>query len=227
MLCWAAAIGSPVVQLINGLAEMMQSENGRPALVWVMPPRVRAVATSSLGGGLGRCEWVINAEVDDQYHRDPVQHLAGLAAEFGLAGRGCGLVTAARVRRYATGRAGGAECVTTVGLTHPVRAADADDDVTASPGTINTVCWVPTGLSDAALVNTVVTATEAKTQALLDAGLNATGTPSDAVVICCPENGTEWYGGPRSTWGHRVARATYEATLHGARQWLSRVNAVD
>ena len=53
----------------------------------------------------------------------------------------------------------------------------------------------------------LVTATEAKAQALVEAGVPGTGTASDAVVVCCPPGGTEPYGGPRSVWGARLARA--------------------
>jgi len=73
-------------------------------------------------------------------------------------------------------------------------------------------------LSDAALVNAVATATEAKTQALHDLGFNATGTATDAVCIVCPDEGTtHHFGGPRSVWGSRLARAVHHAVLSGAR----------
>ena len=72
----------------------------------------------------------------------------------------------------------------------------------------------PTGLSDDALVNAVVTATEAKTQALLERGVPGTGTASDAVCIVCPLDGpTERFAGPRSVWGARLARATHAAIV--------------
>ncbi|MBW4716796.1 adenosylcobinamide amidohydrolase [Saccharothrix obliqua] len=204
-------------------SEVAQPDNGRPALVWRFPPGVRSVSTAVVGGGIGPCRWVVNVEVDDEYHRDPVEHVRALAAEWGLAGRGSGLLTAAAVREHVTATAGGVECVVTVGLSHPTLAAAPDTDSPRGPGTINTVCWVPVALADGALVNVVVTATEAKAQALVDAGVAGTGTPSDAIVVCCPEGGGEPYGGPRSTWGRHVADAVHHATLDGARRWLARV----
>ncbi|WP_433367325.1 adenosylcobinamide amidohydrolase [Actinoplanes sp. CA-142083] len=84
------------------------------------------------------------------------------------------------------------------------------------PGTVNVVVWVPQRLGDAALVNAVATITEAKAQAIRDLGLAATGTATDAVcVVCPPEGDAAEYGGPRSTWGARVARAAYRAVLKG------------
>jgi adenosylcobinamide amidohydrolase len=78
------------------------------------------------------------------------------------------------------------------------------------------VVWVPRRLSLGALVNVVATVTEAKTQAIRDLGLAATGTATDAVCVLCPAEGPEEaYGGPRSQWGERVARAAHRAVLDG------------
>jgi adenosylcobinamide hydrolase len=90
-------------------------------------------------------------------------------------------------------------------------------------GTINIVVAVPVRLSQAALVNAVATATEAKVQALYETGVRATGTASDAIVVHCPTDGTgETYAGPRSVFGARIARAVRTAVLAGTRSWISR-----
>jgi adenosylcobinamide amidohydrolase len=200
----------------------VQRDAARPALLWLFGRDVRAVSTAVVGGGIGECRWIVNVEVDDEYHRDPVEHVTELAGEWNLTGPGSGLLTAAPVKQFTTGADTGAECVTTVGLTHPTFAAGAAQAETWQAGTINTVCWVPAGLADAALVNAVVTATEAKAQALFDAGVPGTGTPSDAIVVCCPNQADEPYAGPRSTWGQRLANAVYQATFTGTVNWLSR-----
>lgn len=211
----------PLVSTIVPPGVLVQPDNGRPALVWSLPENARAVSTAAVGGGLGPCRWVVNVEVDDEYHRDPVAHVAELADHWGLTGPGSGLLTAAVVAEFASARDGGVECVATVGLTHPTFAAACAEAEAWAPGTINTVCWVPVPLADGALVNAVVTATEAKAQALADAGVRGTGTPSDAIVVCCPEGDGEPYGGPRSLWGQRVANAVYRATVDGTRRWLA------
>jgi adenosylcobinamide amidohydrolase len=67
-------------------------------------------------------------------------------------------------------------------------------------------------LSDAAYVGAVMTATEAKTQAVLEAGFRATGTATDAICIAAPAAGQpEDFTGPRSLWGARIARAVHSA----------------
>lgn len=76
--------------------------------------------------------------------------------------------------------------------------------------------YVPARLGDAALVNAVATATEAKAQAIAELGVPGTGTPTDAVTVLCPVDGPESaYGGPRSTWGAPLARAVHAAVTAG------------
>ena len=75
---------------------------------------------------------------------------------------------------------------------------------------------IPVGLSPAAAVNAVATATEAKVQALVEAGVPGTGTASDAVLVCwSPALPVEPFAGPRSTWGARIARAVHAAVRRG------------
>lgn len=204
----------------------------RPVLVWTPGPGWRSVSSAIVGGGVGPLSWWLNAGVDKEYfHPDPVAHVHGIAAGLGLRGPGVGMLTAADVTRRTAATDGGVHVVATVGLGLPVFAAvPAERAVaeTAGPpgaGTINVLVVVPVPLSDAALVNAVVTATEAKAQALAEAGVPGTGTSSDAVCIACPENvdggpPPEPYGGPRSPWGARLARAVHAAVAEGTRDWL-------
>lgn len=192
-----------------------------PVLVWRFPASMRAVASAPHGGGIGVRRWVLNAQVPPSYgRRDPDHHLNKLAVSLGLPGRGVGMLTAAAVREVRSACDSGVEVMATVGLAHPILAAAPHEECSAVvlASTINIVAVVPGRLSDAALVNTVATVTEAKTQALLDAKLNATGTATDAVCVLCPDEGRmSSFGGPRSTWGSRLARAVHRAVLAGAR----------
>ncbi|QEV36668.1 adenosylcobinamide amidohydrolase [Streptomyces cinereoruber] len=178
------------------------------------------VSSAVLGGGIGEREWVVNAQVPPGYDRlDPVAHLRELAAGAGLPGPGVGLMTAASVadRRHAVD--GGAHAVVTAGI--GVRGWAAAPGVggvaVPHPGTINIIVSLPVPLTDAALVNAVATATEAKTQALVELGADASGTPTDAVCVAAPApalvgSGAEPFAGPRSLWGARLARAVHRAT---------------
>jgi adenosylcobinamide amidohydrolase len=196
-----------------------------PVLVWRFARPMLAVASGPLGGGLGLRNWVVNATVPMSYVRDdPDRHLAEIAAGLGLpVGPGIGLLTGVDVGRYVAAADGGVEVAATVGLGEPAWAAAPDGDLRgAGTGTINVVVRVPVRLSDAALVNAVATVTEAKAQALWDLAVPATGTCTDATCLSCPAEGpVEPYGGPRSTWGARLARAVHAAVLAGGRAWLA------
>lgn len=170
-------------------------------------------STASCGGGLGERHWLINAQVPHDYARhDLDRHGAELAAREQLTGPGVVMLTAVDVAEVRHTQEGEVHAGATVGLVDPIWAADAAAAAPQQPGTINIVALLPVRLTDAALLNALCTVTEAKTQALLDAGVPGTGTPTDAVTVVCPTGGaTEPFGGPRSTWGARLARAVYRA----------------
>jgi adenosylcobinamide amidohydrolase len=177
---------------------------------------MRMAASSPHGGGLGLRRWVVNAQVPPSYgRRDPDHHLQKLGVSLGLAGRGVGMLTAADVRGAVQACDGGVEVSATVGLGHPTWAAASDATRPVSlVGTINVLAILPERLSDAALVNAVATVTEAKAQALWQCGIEGTGTATDAVCIACPDDGpASAFGGPRSIWGARLARAVHAALV--------------
>jgi adenosylcobinamide amidohydrolase len=205
-----------------------------PMACWRPGPGYQMIASGVLGGGIGARDWVLNAQVPGGYSRmDPAAHLAGLAASLRLTVSGVGMLTAAQVTDLVQRGEDGVEVMATTGLRVPTWAAapaDAADPELRPlyvPGTINIVVEIAVPLSDAALVNAVITATEAKTQAVLEAGFAGTGTASDAICIACPDNSkkraaglaearAEEFAGPRSEYGARIARAVHAAVLDGA-----------
>ncbi|WP_431942857.1 adenosylcobinamide amidohydrolase [Micromonospora marina] len=205
-----------------------RSESGWdiPLLAWRAEAPLLAVGSAPLGGGLGVRRWVLNATVPMSYDRDdPAAHLAELAHGLDLDGPGVGLLTGVDVSEVVRRTDGGIRVWATVGLGTPVWAAAAPEPAAAAPeparpaervGTVNIVAYVPVRLGDAALVNAVATATEAKVQAIWELGLPATGTPTDAVTVLCPADGDPApYGGPRSAWGAPLARAVHAAVRSG------------
>lgn len=211
------------------LLHRMESGASRPMLVWRLPEPVLAIASGPLGGGIGLRHWVLNASVAGDYDRlDPDRHLGELAGRAGLVGPGVGMLTAVDVHTAVDAAEAGVRVTATVGLGHPTLAAAADDDAGSAitAGTINIVAFLPVRLSDAALVNAVATATEAKVQALWEGGVEATGTATDALFIAVVRDGRPAsYGGPRSEWGARLARAVHRAVAEGTRQWRIRRSA--
>jgi adenosylcobinamide hydrolase len=191
---------------------------GLPLLVWRFAQPLTVASTAPAGGGIGRRRWMINAQVPPGYcRRDPERHVSELAAELGLSGPGVGMLTAVDVASVVRVVDAGVSVEATVGVAHPVWAA-APEPIEAAPraGTINVVAFVPAALSEAALLNALCTITEAKSQALMLAGIEGTGTASDAVTVVCPSRGpAEAFGGPRSRWGGPLARAVCAAVRSG------------
>lgn len=190
---------------------------------WVFDAPRAALSSAPVGGGSAAIEWLLNIGVPAGYVRtDLAEHARDVAARLGLRGSGAALLTAADVHRTVRADDGGVVVDATVGITEPTWAADVDEahsrrvDGRWEPGTINIVVQLPVALSPAAAVNAVVTATEAKSQALLETGVPGTGTASDAVaVVWPPVLPIEAFAGPRSTWGARIGRAVHAAVRNG------------
>jgi adenosylcobinamide hydrolase len=191
---------------------------GLPLLVWRFDQPMAVASTAPAGGGVGHRRWMINAQVPPGYlRRDPEGHVGELASALGMSGAGVGMLTAVSITKVVRVVEAGVSVETTVGVSHPVWAASTEpiDDVPRA-GTVNVVAFVPTAFSDAALLNALCTITEAKAQAFLLAGIEGTGTASDAVtVVCLPRGEAEPFGGPRSRWGAPLARAVCTAVRTG------------
>jgi adenosylcobinamide amidohydrolase len=194
----------------------------------------RCASSAVLGGGLGEVRTWLNAQVHRDYARtDPAEHLRELSRGLGAAEPVVGMLTAALVRDHAVAEHGGALAVATVGLGDPTAAAG--DSAVAAPmvGTINVLVRLDRPLTDAALVGAISTATEAKAQALAEAGVratngpgHATGTPTDSLCVACP-TGTfggvpaEPFAGPATVVGGDLARAVRDAVLAGTGSYRS------
>ena len=177
------------------------------------------VASAPVGGGLVRAGWALNIGVASDYGRtDLSNHVREVVGELGLRGEGVGMFTAVDLSRVTTACCEGVSVDATVGISHPTWAADpAAGDPAGAAGTINVVVQVPVALDPGAAVNAVMTATEAKVQALGDRRVAGTGTATDALLVVWPRRGaSERFAGPRSRWGSRIGRAVYEAVWAGA-----------
>lgn len=182
----------------------------------------RSLSSAVLGGGLGWVRTWLNLQVRSGYDcANPEADLVR-AAE-GLARPVVGMLTAAPVSRCTTGAQGSARAVATVGLRHPIAAADGPWTAAPRVGTINLLVVVDAPLTDAGLVDALRTAVEAKVQALAAARIRgssgealATGTATDALCVACPPGASMPYAGPATPHGHDLARAVYRAVFDGA-----------
>ncbi|HID33295.1 MAG TPA: hypothetical protein EYP25_01755 [Anaerolineae bacterium] len=200
--------------------------------VMVCSPHPLAILSSAVvGGGFLHARVILNRHVSKNYdHPHPDQDLRAFAARLGVEEPFVGLMTAAyldrtqvielddRGLRLALVMTAGFSNATAAGLSPP-----AGPEHRPLPGTINLILLLDAALSPAAMVNAVITATEAKTAAIrawalrTPDGLPATGTSTDAVVVACTGRGEPLpYAGPATPVGHLIARAV-RVGMKGAR----------
>ena len=197
-----------------------------------------AVLSSAVaGGGYGRAREILNVHVDDKYDGErPEEDLAAVAAQLGAEAPFVGLMTAAYTQyaRCAVETLGdltvaavvsiGLSNTTSAGVTPPIGLEAAGEAglqpgaAAPGPGTINVILLVDGALTPAAMVNAVITATEAKTMTLgawdvtTPGGDAASGTSTDTVVVACTGRGEEsCYAGPATPVGWLAARAVRAA----------------
>jgi adenosylcobinamide amidohydrolase len=138
------------------------------------------------------------------------------------------LLTSRDIGRYeqATASVGEitAHCVATVGLTNAERVGHRAAQAHPGTGTINIAVNLTAGLSQTGLLEAMSIATQARTAAIIDAGLMlrhgpATGTGTDCIAVAAPV-GSCTYAGLHTGIGEAVGTAVYRATLAGARDWM-------
>ncbi|NBR88461.1 MAG: adenosylcobinamide amidohydrolase [Rhodobacteraceae bacterium] len=120
-----------------------------------------------------------------------------------------------------------AHAVATVGLSNGERVGSRVDysgrDWNGKWGTINVGLRLSEGLTEAALIEAMAIAVQARTAAVMDAGVllptgRATGTGTDCVGVAAPL-GDNPYAGLHTAVGEAAGRAVYDAVLKGAKEW--------
>jgi iron complex transport system ATP-binding protein len=187
---------------------------------------LQVLSSAVAGAALAQTCHILNMSVPRNYRCDsPAEDLAAFAQSLGI-GRGAfvGMMTAARLERaqVIVEQAGdiGVAAIVTVGISRPVAAGTGAASATVSPGTINIILLAQAQLTPAAAVNAVITATEAKTLALVESGVRAphggpaSGTATDAIVVAWTGRGARHeYAGPISPVGALIGRAVRQAIL--------------
>lgn len=201
------------------------------ALVVTAAEPLRVVSSAVLGGGFGVARTIVNVHVPKGFHcADTAAVLRAFAERRQLTPPVVGMLTGAATEKMevATTTAAGlsAVAVVTLGLSNAT-AAGRSPIAAWQPSTINTILIVDADPEPAALVNLIITVTEAKALALGDAsikasdGTPASGTSTDAVTVAATGRGVRCrYGGPVSELGWAAACATRWAVGNGVRRWL-------
>lgn len=191
---------------------------------------LRVLSSAIVGGGFAETRAVVNLHVPRGFACQASERvLEDFARRRAIAPPFVGLLTGARTEHAEVVEAHAGDlaacAVVTLGLSN-VSAAGRSPAALWRPSTINTIVIVDAEPEPGALVNLVLTATEAKTLALAEAGVRltdgglATGTSTDAVVIAATGRGERArFGGPVSALGWLVGRAVKSATDAAVARW--------
>jgi len=242
---------SNAIDKIPGVTMRIHAEPGKHYLFLASERPLRTLSTAPWNGGYGHYRYVMNRQVDKSYMcDDPLREMSVF-----LDGEGydhtevAGMLTAAYVRDVGfydadssaladpAAEIGEEESMrvcawVTMGLGNTARAGLPVKPQELFPGTINSILLIDGCLSDAALANCIITATEAKSAALEELGVKvrgdsryiATGTTTDAVVVAATGRGRQRDYAGTATWlGHLVGRTVYEASLQSGRRYLETV----
>lgn len=192
------------------------------------------ISSAVLNGGAVNADHILNLSVRDQVKngsevwQPPEATLAEYCRNCGWSGTVVGLMTAASIDsfRLVQTTEQGVEIfvLVTAGLSNARRAGDyAEHREIGIPhhqtGTINIICMTTAVLTPAAMLEAVITATEAKAAALqnlgtksLVSGSPATGTGTDAIAVVCGHGSTKvQYCGKHVIFGEILAKLVIEA----------------
>ncbi len=180
------------------------------------------LSSAIVGGGYTRTRHILNANVDKDFvTRNPKAWLRSLATEMGIDESFIGLLTAVKLRKarfvFFESDGFGAGALITAGVGNAT-SASVTPPFSDRPGTINMILLLDAHLKRAAMLNAVITATEAKCAVLRERnvltpdGDSATGTSTDTVTIACTGKGPlQSYAGGVTTIGWLIARAVRQS----------------
>ena len=201
--------------------EFLKSSMGDCALV-SLPATCRALSSAPLGFGfLGLDKILILQVPKDYYSKRPEEDLRDLINQLKLGDNTAALMTAAKIRKVLTVKHKTLEdlhvtVILTAGTANALVAGELPlkEDGEVRSGTINIIAFVNRALTDGALVNAVITITEAKGVALRSLGFDAGGTTTDAVIVACPAGEEKLkYAGTATRVGSLLSKAVREALV--------------
>jgi adenosylcobinamide hydrolase len=180
------------------------------------------LSSAIVGGGFQRAHHLLNFHVDKNYYcPNPKADLQTFAQRMGIDGQFVGLLTAVnlnKARLVFLQEAGlGVAALVTAGVSNAA-CAGVTPPFSSKPGTINTILILDARLTRAAMLNAVITATEAKSALLGEMNIRttngdlATGTSTDTVTVAATGRGKlQSYAGPVTTLGWLIARTVRQA----------------
>jgi adenosylcobinamide hydrolase len=188
---------------------------------------LRTLSSASAGGGLRRVKTIVNLKTDTQEMLDnaPEELVAAFLKRRGSLAAGIGLLTSADME-YAQfisnhGREINVLAIVTAGTSNALNIVERSETsfsggTETMHGTINIIVVTNACLLDECMVSSIITATEAKTAALLDlqvksvaTGNQATGTGTDSIVIVSGNGMNIRYAGGHTLYGQLIGEAVH------------------
>lgn len=215
------------------VAPLLRVTLARPWLVADLGAELRVLSFAPHRPGFARADRIVWRELRNADLTPDVDVEAWVAAEMARNGHGqsVGMLTSRDVTRFVRTEA----CVeghrvaalATVGLGNAERVGHRQHRSPEAEGygTINVAVQLATGLSEAAQIEALTIATEARTAAVIEAGLRfkqgaVTGTGTDCIAIAAPA-GTGAYAGLHTALGEALGAAVFRAVAEGAADWVA------
>ncbi len=194
------------------------------------PVKLKTLSSAVIGAGFSWERTFINRHVRKDYNcDDPLTEYKAFLTERSFdASETVGMMTAAILEDASFIKKDYDQfsvfVMVTAGLSNAVDVSKAylHPEKTRPVGTINTWVFIDGDLSEAAFVQAMVTATEAKVKALQDEqikdavmGTIATGTSTDSIMVAATQSGREFpYAGTITPLGKAIGQLVHEATCN-------------
>ena len=202
----------------------------RPWLDLALPRVMRVLSWAPYGAGLVATDRILWREVRNADLTPDFDAYGWFAAQMGERAPGAvGMLTSRDIggwrRADATVDGVQAVAVATVGLSNAEAVGTRLPWHPAEYGTINLAVVLAAGLTEAAQLEAMSVAVQARTAAVMAAGLPlstglATGTGTDCVVLAC-DAGPERHAGLHTAVGEAVGAAARAAVAAGVADWIA------
>ncbi|WP_335870840.1 adenosylcobinamide amidohydrolase [Bacillus sp. 2205SS5-2] len=206
-------------------SEMISVQNKYILLQSPIPLKV--LSSAVIGAGMGWYKTFMNRKVSLDYeHDEPIDEMKQYIMKEGfIVEETVGMMTAVEmssvsIKEYVE-HGFSLLIVVTAGIGHARDASNSDVIDSAAPGTINTMIFINGSLSQEAFLQSIMTATEAKSKAFFDLSIKdkrtstlATGTPTDSILVAATQQGKfSAYAGSATELGSMIGRKVYECTI--------------
>jgi len=194
----------------------------------------QVISSAVLGGGFAEADHILNLKVEKHLAvknsaiKPPDATLQAYCSEHGWNGILVGMMTAASMDSFRMAKEvqQGIDIIVlvTTGISNARRAGDVAEyrnvlPVVSDVGTINIICLTSAGMMPAAMIEAVMTVTEARAAALQNLGIKspisnqtATGTGTDCIAVAAdPQAEKIQYCGKHVVFGEILARLVIEA----------------